>query len=144
MNIILSILLFVSAPALSQQKANVEKIKAEIMQVEKEFQDDLNRTGIAEAFYKYAAEDAVIRRENDTIISGRKAIRNYYAKSTKPHSAEWNPDYIGVSEDGTMAYTYGRYKFGIKDKDGNIKYIEGGIHTVWRRQKDGTWKYVWD
>lgn len=133
-----------SLPAFAQKTVDKELIIKEIIAVEKQFQDDLNKIGIAEAFYKYAAPDAVIRRDKDTIIKGPEGIRNFYAKSPKGIVAEWKPDYVGVSDDGTMAYTYGKYIFTITQKDGKVTKLEGGIHTVWRRQKDGSWKYVWD
>jgi ketosteroid isomerase-like protein len=56
----------------------------------------------------------------------------------------WTPDFIEVSADGTLGYTYGKYVWKIKQANGTIKELLGIFHTVWKRQPDGSWKYVWD
>lgn len=100
--------------------------------------------GIAEAFYYFADDNAVIKRENDTLIKGKENIRIYYDKSNNESSTlNWNPDYIDVSDCGTLAYTYGKYVWKIKDKDGVAKEYKGIFHTVWKK-KDNNWRYVWD
>ena len=43
-----------------------------------------------------------------------------------------------------MAYTYGEYEFTSLDTLGKSKVSKGIFHTVWKRQGDGTWKYVYD
>ena len=122
-----------------------QKIKDEIREVEKNFQDDLKRYGVQNAFYKYASEKAVIKREKDSLIFGNLGIKNYYSKSAyKNASAEWKPDFVDISDDGSMAYTYGRYKWSFTDEAGKTTMSTGIFHTVWKRMRDGSWKYVWD
>jgi ketosteroid isomerase-like protein len=43
-----------------------------------------------------------------------------------------------------MAYTYGKYIWKIKETDSTFVEYKGVFHTVWKRQKDNSWKYVWD
>jgi ketosteroid isomerase-like protein len=43
-----------------------------------------------------------------------------------------------------MAYTYGKYTWRSKDTANQNASFSGIFHTVWKRQADGTWKYVWD
>lgn len=100
--------------------------------------------GIAEAFWYYADEDATIKRQNDTLLHGRDAIRNYYSGANKDVSLTWSPDFVLVSGDGSLAYTYGRYHYEAKDTSGKVNEHQGIFHTVWKRQKDGGWKFVWD
>jgi ketosteroid isomerase-like protein len=101
--------------------------------------------GAAFAFEKYAAPDAVIKRQNDSLIYGPKAINHFYSNEIyKTAKAQWSPDYIDVSSDGTMAYTYGKYQWKMTGKAGESLEYHGIFHTVWKRQPDGTWKYVWD
>ncbi len=117
----------------------------EIRKVEKQFENDLNSRGVDFAFEKYAAPDAVIKRQNDTLIYGPKAIKQYYSTEFyRSAKAFWAPDLISVSEDGTMAYTYGRYRWTFPARPGEVGEYRGVFHTVWKRQPDGTWKYVWD
>lgn len=89
-----------------KQDINKEEIKNEIIQSEKAFQDLVNAQGPATAFYEFAADSAVIKRENDTLIIGKNAIQNYYRSDSKNVRATWKPDFINVSNDGTLAYTW--------------------------------------
>ena len=56
----------------------------------------------------------------------------------------WKPDYVDVSESGDLAYTYGKYTFTSRDSTGRKVVSKGIFHTVWKRQEDGSWKFVWD
>lgn len=126
------------------QKINHEAIKEEIMKAEKSFNDHASKKGIAAAFYEFAAEDAVIKRENDTLIKGKDAIKNYYSNPKYSEAnVTWKPDFVNTSEDGTMAYTFGEYIWATTDSIGNKKEFKGIFHTVWKKQADGSWKYVW-
>ena len=127
-----------------QKTANNELIKKEIYQAEKAFEKMASDKGITEAFYFYADENAVIHRENDTIIKGKENIKIYYAKTNKNATVNWTPDFIGVSDDGTLGYTYGKFVWKMKKDDGSTAEYKGVFHTVWKRQADNTWKYVWD
>lgn len=119
--------------------------KDEIALAEKAFNDLVKSKGIAEGFYQFADKDAIIKRENDTLIKGRDNIRKYYSNPKLQNSTvTWKPDFVDVSKDGTMGYTYGRYVWTIKDSLGKTKDFKGIFHTVWKRQPDGSWKYVWD
>jgi ketosteroid isomerase-like protein len=117
----------------------------EIRKIEKQFETDLNNMGADFAFEKYAAPNAVIRRQNDSLIHGPKAIKQFYSSENfKNAKAYWTPDYIDASQDGTMAYTYGKYRWTMTGKSGEVQEYRGVFHTVWKKQPDGTWKYVWD
>ena len=122
-----------------------EEIKNEIYLTEKAFEKMTSEKGISEAFYYFADENAVIKRENDTLILGKENIRIYYEKKgLKDAKVNWTPDFIDVSKSGDLGYTYGKYIWKIKDIDGNFVEYKGVFHTVWKRQKDNGWKYVWD
>lgn len=117
----------------------------EIFQTEKAFEKMAADKGIAEAFYYYAADSAVIKRQNDTLIIGKENIGNYYRKGNyKNATVTWTPDFIDVSECRTMAYTYGKYIWKIIDEKGDSATYNGVFHTVWKKQADGSWKYMWD
>ncbi|SNR79516.1 YybH family protein [Dokdonia pacifica] len=123
---------------------DVEKWKAEVMNVEKAFNDMAQKEGLIKAFEFYAAEDGVIRR-GKKVIKGKKAIADWYKKDVRPNETlTWIPTYIEVSNAGDMAFTYGDYTFTSLDSLGTKKINKGIFHTVWRRQADGTWRFVWD
>ncbi len=122
-----------------------EEIKNEIFQTEKAFEKMTSEKGIPEAFYYFADENAVIKRENDSLIQGKENIKTYYKnRSIKNASVNWTPDFVDVSDRGDLGYTYGKYIWKIIDNEGKTIEYKGIFHTVWKRQKDNSWKYVWD
>lgn len=122
-----------------------QKLMEKVRETEKQFENDLNKIGVDYAFEKYAAPNAVIQRKNDSLIFGLKGIKEFYSNNSyKKAKAVWTPDYIDVSDDGTMAYTFGKYQWTMLDKTGKEQKFTGVFHTVWKKQSDGKWKYVWD
>ena len=118
-----------------------EKSKSAVMQAEKDFAQMAKDKGIAEAFYAFADPDAVIRRGSQ-IIKGRESIKEFYLSRPQSGELQWSPDFADVS--GDLGYTYGQFVFSEKDSTGKVNETKGYFHTVWKRQKDGTWKFVWD
>ncbi len=130
----------------SQQptEEQLDNWKEEVRMTEKAFNDMAQEKGLVEAFEYYAAEDGVLRR-NKKIVKGKAAIRTWYEADMRPgDTLTWVPSFIDVSQSGDMAYTYGDYFFSYPDTLGNKKTSTGIFHTVWKRQADGEWRYVWD
>jgi len=116
----------------------------QILAVEKEFMEKVNTWGIRDAFIHFADDSAVLVRNNQ-LIKGKKAIYSFFEKSMyKDIRLTWSPDYVDVSGSGDMAYTYGTYHFSAVDSTGKEVTSEGIFHTVWKKQPDGNWKYVYD
>jgi ketosteroid isomerase-like protein len=51
----------------------------------------------------------------------------------------WEPMGGDVAESGDMGFTYGTYLLQT-----DTEKQEGTYITIWRKQKDGTWKYILD
>jgi len=118
--------------------------KMEVLQTERAFAKMVKDEGLKIAFTTYAADSAVLKRGNE-LIKGKKAIEDYYKNFKYPDARlHWEPDFIDVSESGNMAYTYGTYTFEATDDSGIVIQDTGIFHTVWKRQPDGQWRYVWD
>ena len=131
-------------PSCNQTK-NYAETKNKIRQTENDFQQLLVSEGAASAFYKFASDSAVIKRQNDTLIFGKEAIKKYYSNPFYKNAvATWKPDYIDISDDGTMAYTFGKYEWTFTDSTGKKTNYKGIFHTVWKKMSDGSWKFVWD
>ena len=127
------------------KKTDTEAIKKEIVKAEKDFETMAAEKGVAEAFAYFADSNAVIKRQNDTLIHGKEAIRNYYSNPAYKNAvAKWAPDFVDVSATGDFAYTYGKYTWEFKDSAMKSNFFSGVFHTVWKRQADGNWRYVWD
>ena len=144
------ILIMISALLLScstdRQKNGTQIWEMEILKTEKAFAQMAQDTGILEAFLYYAAEDAVLSRKNK-LYNGKKAIRKYFdaqRPSFEKARLSWQPDFVKVSAAGDLGYTYGKYAFFIPDSTGPADTLTGIFHTVWERQKNGKWRFVWD
>ncbi len=141
---LLLVFLFIMITSCNNKK-NYPDTKSEIIKIEKDFQRLLNSEGAASAFYKFASDNAVIKRENDTLIFGKEEIKKYYSSPLYKNAvAIWEPDYIDISNDQTMAYTFGKYEWTFIDSSGKKKNYKGIFHTVWKIMPDGSWKFVWD
>ena len=123
---------------------NTADYKQEVMQTELAFARMAREQGIRKAFLTFAADSAVINR-SDKILKRKNDFSNYFSKEVWNNAQlEWQPDFIEVSASGDLAYTYGSYTFSSKDSSGVISTSNGIFHTVWKRQNDGSWKFVWD
>jgi len=56
----------------------------------------------------------------------------------------WTPAGGGISSCGDLGYTYGSYEFRSRDRDGKLGSTYGKYATIWRKQKEGSWKAVLD
>ncbi len=118
--------------------------KSEIMEVETAFNNMAQKEGLVKAFEFYAAEDGVIKR-GKKVIKGKTGIAAWYKKDVRPkETLTWKPSFVDVSKSGDLGYTYGDFVFTATDSLGNKKQNTGIFHTVWKRQADGSWRFVWD
>ena len=127
-------------------EGSTEQWKDEIIATEKAFAKMAMTKGIPQAFIAYAADDAVLLRNNKLIIgkdSLRASFENAESQNTNV-SLTWEPDFVDVSASGDLGYTYGTYLYVTTDSTGATNEVKGVFHTVWKRQPDGKWKYVWD
>jgi ketosteroid isomerase-like protein len=121
-----------------------EKAKREIEQTEREFLKMSLDKGIPVAFSFYADTNVVVKSD-DSLIKGKVAVSQFYASPFfKNTTFIWSADFVEASEDGNLGYTYGKYIFQTKDSAGKENDYKGVFHTVWKKQQDGSWKYVWD
>ncbi len=124
--------------------AQQEEWKAEIKQMEADFCQMAQEEGLVKAFEFYAAPDGVIKRGKN-VIKGKQAIADWYTQDVRPNETlTWKPTFVDVSSSGDLAYTYGDFTFTYPDSTGNMKTNKGIFHTVWKRQEDGSWRFVWD
>lgn len=139
------ILLISCGVACHPNESKSDEWKQEIMEVEAAFSKMSLEEGIPVAFLHFSAEDVVLMRNNSLII-GKEALRARYSdlNPTPGTSLTWKPDFVDVSSSGDMAYTYGQYVYSQTDSLGNVRSDTGVFHTVWKRQADGSWKFVWD
>jgi ketosteroid isomerase-like protein len=130
-----------------------DQLCQELARTERAFCADAARIGIADAFLAYMAEDCFLPdRLGLSRDEYKKAVEEARAKagsSYKPGpnpniQLTWSPLRVGVSDDGTLGYTWGRYDFSSKEKDGKVASNSGIYLTIWKRQVGGSWKFIYD
>jgi len=144
--LVLAVILFISLEATAQQESAKQKAVKEITAAEIAFSKMAAEKGIGAAFDFYAAADVIIKRGNDSLIYGKAGVHNFYSNDVfKKALLQWSPDFIEASNSGDLGYTYGKYTWQLKDDQGKIiQEAKGIFHSVWKKQKDGSWKFVWD
>jgi len=137
---ILALLVFNSC----SQKTSLKPMKEEIIATEIAFAKMAKEVGVKEAFLEFAADSAVLNR-NGKIIKGKQQIATYFDSQTLQNvSLEWEPEFVEVAKAGDMAYTYGPFTFSAFSAEGEPKTASGYFHTVWKKQEDGSWKFIYD
>src|SRR5210317_1766421 len=116
LNITLLACLVLNSCTMKTDKNAVEKWKQEILATEQSFAKMVKEEGIHQAFITYAAEDAVLMRNNELVL-GKKNISLHYEKQTSKNLI-WVPDFVDVALSGDLGYTYGHYTFSYTDPDG--------------------------
>jgi ketosteroid isomerase-like protein len=92
------------------------------------------------AFLDFMSESARLHRNGMFPLTGKDAIRNYFAG--KAIRLDWKPVKADVASSDDLGYTYGSYEL---REEGTSAVTEKGYYVrVWKRSKDGKWKVVLD
>jgi hypothetical protein len=107
-------------------------------QADCQFFDEAQTSGAA-AWVKYASEDAAMKG-----LNGREQIRAQFENVYKKPGFRllWYPT-KGVVY-GSFVVTTGDYERHALDAQGKETVSHGHYVTVWQKQKDGSYLYVWD
>jgi ketosteroid isomerase-like protein len=113
---------------------------APVVEAEHAFAQHSIDRGMKEAFLRYAAPEGVIIRADGPV----NAVKTWARRNPAPAGLlTWWPVYADVSQAGDMGWTTGPYEFREKPADAGPSDT-GHFFTVWRRQPDGSWKFVLD
>jgi len=118
--------------------------KAALLQVDERFSADAQRLGVAEAFARYAAPDARMLPAGKDVVSGLEGVRSQMAGFPKGATLAWKPFHADVAASGDLGYTLGTYELHAKDEAGKATVAYGKYCSVWKKQPDGSWKWVVD
>ena len=121
-------------------KATAENLK----QLEGEFMKAAAERGSA-GYMAYYADDAVEVPNGFGLIQGKVEIaKTMVFLDDKNNQLTWTPVGADVSASGDLGYTYGTYAFRSVDKTGKPTVEHGKYTSIWKLQKDGSWKVVLD
>ncbi len=122
-----------------------DDVRARILQLDAEW-SEAAQTRDVDRVVSYWADDATVLPPGGPAIVGKAAIREFVAKSFENPSFRiaWKTNDVVVSEGGDLAYGIGTNRVNVNAPDGTPVTMDGKAVTVWRREKDGSWKCVVD
>jgi len=95
-----------------------------------------------DAFVSYFAEDGVELEDGGGIKT--KDVMREEGAWPPDLSLTWAPVKADMAASGDLGYTYGKYQLKSRDKDGKFVTRYGKYTSIWKKQKDGSWKVVLD
>jgi ketosteroid isomerase-like protein len=117
----------------------------EIMNIDKAFSKLSEEKGMKQAFLEYAAEDAVILRENSYPQVGKNAMAERFKSfSDTGFILTWEPLFAEIASSGDLGYSYGIYTGTSKDSLGSPLVEKGTYVSIWKKDNDGKWKFILD
>lgn len=136
-----AIILFITRPAVSASpKATAETLK----QLEAQFMKAAAEKG-SQGYMSYYADDSVEVPNGAPLIQGKTEIaKGMGFLDDKNNRLIWTPVGADISASADLGYTYGTFEFHAINKDGKPTVDYGKYTSIWKLQKDGSWKVVLD
>ena len=118
--------------------------------------DDLKKTdlafskmsvdsGIGKAFIRFADSGVYILRYDRFPVIGKEELAKAYSFSTPSTTVlTWEPVKAEIAGSNDLGYTIGNWEMKTKTASGADTILYGNYLTVWKKQSDGSWKYVSD
>ena len=116
----------------------------EIMETDRSFNKMAQEKGLSEAFVFFADETAILLRERQYPIIGKYELMMYSKENPWGDiKLKWEP--LRAEAIVNLGYTFGSYQIQTKTSDGlRDTTIHGNYVSVWKRKRDGSWRYVVD
>ncbi len=108
----------------------------QVIAAERAFAADAQKLGVAPSFAVWAAPDGIVLDPDPT-----NARQRYAGGAGAPNTPalKWRPLRVGVSRSGDLGYDVGPWTLGE-----GADQARGWFFTVWKRQPDGGWQWVFD
>jgi ketosteroid isomerase-like protein len=107
---------------------------APVIAVEREFAADGAARGWAAAFRRYHAPEGIVLQPDPI----KAAITLAKVEGDGANTLLWRPAYAGIARSGDFGFTTGPVQ--IRGQEG----IRSHYFTIWRKQTDGSWKWIFD
>lgn len=130
------------APATSA--SSKESLRRELAAMEDKFCAMAQEKGVLAAFEHFAAPDVAFIDTDPRKFRGIEAVRKRMAGFPSDAKLTWSALFTDVSDDGTLGYNYGRFDSRGPGPDGKERIRGGFFLSIWKKQPDGSWKYVMD
>jgi ketosteroid isomerase-like protein len=124
---------------------HIKQFNQSLLNVDRNFYRFSMQNGLGKAFIDFADDSVIIIRDNEFPIIGKAKLAKLYLNHESDFKPlYWDPVKAEASPDGQLGYTFGKWEYQNIDKSGKKVTKYGNYLTVWKKQKDGTWKYIYD
>jgi len=97
------------------------------------------KEGFFQALLKYADDSVIVPREGKLPMIGKTEVAKGWAERPMIKELTWKPLRAEAAQSGEIGYSFGYAIYQGKDTTTYTNYC-----TIWKKQKDGSWKFVYD
>jgi ketosteroid isomerase-like protein len=99
-----------------------------------------------DGFSSFLADNVSTLRADQPVLRGKAALQQDWKPLLENGSISlrWQPISAEISNSGDLGYTVGSYVMNRTDEKGSVILGTGKYLTVWRLQKDRSWKVEFD
>jgi len=101
-----------------------------VVKAERAFAAEVGKSGFKKGFLRFAAQDAILLQ--DKPVNARSELERLPDEPRPGAPLDWWPSWAGMSRSGDLGFTTGGATIPVR------------YFTVWRKQPDGRWKWIYD
>jgi ketosteroid isomerase-like protein len=101
--------------------------------------DLATKEGFYQALLKYADDSLIIPKPGNLPMIGKAEVIKGWAEKPMIKELTWKPIRAEASQSGDIGYSFGYAVYQGNDTTTYTNYC-----TIWKKQKDGSWKFVYD
>ena len=116
----------------------------QLLETDRQFSQMSADKGMAFAFDYFMADSAIMLKDNMSPIMGRDAINKQHVNVPDNAKLTWEPIFADIAASNDLGYTIGEWTYAVTDSTGVVSKSYGHYISVWKKQDDGSWKYVFD
>jgi ketosteroid isomerase-like protein len=144
MRVVIGAVLLVSTLAYAAGKKTQERERDAIAKAEADFERARAEKGL-DGWLSFFADDTADFVRGGPFTFTKEEMRKRLEKTFDPaDQLTWKPVKIDIAASGDLAYSLGNWQLKGKDPKGNDVTQTGKYITVWKKQRDGSWKVVAD
>ena len=141
-NLFFPFLAFIILSSCISTEDKMKEARKEILSTDRAFSAMSSEKGTHAAFLHYAAYDVIKLQDGRFPIIGKDALReSFQSSSDSGFRMTWIPVKAEVSRSGDLGYTFGDWEL-YDFANQEIRY--GNYVSIWRKEKDGSWRWVLD
>jgi ketosteroid isomerase-like protein len=142
--VVVAAVLLVSTLAYAAGKNKQERKRQTIAKTEADFEKARAEKGL-DGWLSFFADDTADFVRGNPFTFTKEEMRKHLEKTFDPaDQLTWQPVKIDVASSGDLAYSLGNWQLKGKNPKGEEVTQTGKYITVWKKQKDGSWKVVAD